>query len=186
MATWFTADFHFCHQNIIRLCDRPCADVQAMNRHLIAAVQARVEPNDDLWILGDFAMGRASPETRAEVASIFGVLPGRKHLVIGNHEAGWTRALAWSSQSQMADIVVDGRRLIMSHYPMMTFAGSRYGAVQLFGHVHQNWLGSRNSINVGVDVWDFAPVRLEQIVARAATLPVNPLWSTVEPCAELE
>ena len=28
----------------------------------------------------------------------------------------------------------------------------------MFGHVHVNWRGSANQVNVGVDCWDFAPV----------------------------
>jgi len=47
--------------------------------------------------------------------------------------------------------------------------------------VHQNWAGSRNSVNVGVDVWNFRPVTLPEIERRAAKLPVNPLWDQVEP-----
>ena len=36
-------------------------------------------------------------------------------------------------------------------------------------------------MNVGVDVWDFRPVTLPQIEARAARLPVNAHWDQVEP-----
>ena len=63
---------------------------------------------------------------------------------------------------------------------MLTFPG----ALQLFGHVHDNWRGRRNSVNVGVDVWDFRPVSLPEIMARAARLPVNAHWNKIEPgCA---
>ena len=57
----------------------------------------------------------------------------------------------------------------------------RHQGLQLFGHVHQNWQGSRNSANVGVDAWNFRPVTLPEIKRRAAKLPVNPLWDQVEP-----
>lgn len=52
--------------------------------------------------------------------------------------------------------------------------------MQIFGHVHKNWRGSRGSVNVGVDVWNFEPVTVRQIAARSSTLPFNALWSTVE------
>jgi calcineurin-like phosphoesterase family protein len=58
--------------------------------------------------------------------------------------------------------------------------------LQLFGHVHNNCPGTRNSVNVCVDVWEFRPVSLAEIKRRAATLPVNPLWSTVEPRSDLK
>ncbi|WP_241558004.1 hypothetical protein [Falsirhodobacter deserti] len=80
-----------------------------------------------------------------------------------------------------ADIVVDGRHLYLCHYPMTTSPGARRNGLQLFGHVHQHWLGSRNSVNVGVDAWDFSPEALPEIERRAATLPVNAHWHQVEP-----
>lgn len=83
--------------------------------------------------------------------------------------------------SENADIVVDKRRLFLCHYPMITWPGARHQGLQLFGHVHQSWQGSRNSVNIGVDVWDFRPVTLPEITRRAAGLPVNPLWDQVEP-----
>ena len=50
----------------------------------------------------------------------------------------------------------------------------------VFGHVHQRWPGSRNSVNVGVDAWDFMPVTLAGIERRARELPVNLHWADVE------
>jgi calcineurin-like phosphoesterase family protein len=67
---------------------------------------------------------------------------------------------------------------------MITFNNARKGALQLFGHVHNDWLGTRNSVNVGVDVWDFRPVQIAEIRARAKTLPVNKHWADVEHGAE--
>ena len=68
---------------------------------------------------------------------------------------------------------------------MITWNHARRGALQLFGHVHNNWRGSQNSINVGVDVWDFTPIRFAEIERRARGLPVNKHWSDAETKAEL-
>lgn len=67
---------------------------------------------------------------------------------------------------------------------MVTWNGARRGAVQLFGHVHQSWRGTRNSVNVGVDVWDFRPIRREDILARARRLPVSAHWKDAVPRSE--
>lgn len=69
----------------------------------------------------------------------------------------------------------------LCHYPMITWHHARKGALQLFGHVHNNWKGSNNSFNVGVDVWDFMPVSINDIARRAKTLPKNKHWDDVEP-----
>lgn len=63
---------------------------------------------------------------------------------------------------------------------MITWNHARRDALQIFGHVHNNWCGSRNSVNVGVDVWDFMPIRFEDIARRVKTLPVNKHWADVE------
>lgn len=184
MTTWFTADLHLSHTNIIAFCGRPFHDATAMDAAVITELQARVCPDDDLWILGDFAVSKATGVQREAVREMFDAIPGRKHLVVGNHDRAWIRDLPWDTIAPMADIVVEGRRLCLCHYPMITWPGARRGALQLFGHVHQNWLGTRNSVNVGVDMWDFRPVTLPEIQARAAHLPVNRHWNEVEPgCA---
>ncbi|WP_449043443.1 metallophosphoesterase [Paracoccus versutus] len=178
---WFTADPHYSHDRIIGFCDRPFPDVAAMNARLLAECRARVQPDDDLWILGDFTAGRSTDAQRREVRTIFHALPGRRRLIRGNHDEDWVRDLPWDSVAETADIVVDKRRLFLCHYPMITWPGARHQGLQLFGHVHQNWRGSRNSVNVGVDVWNFRPVTLPEILRRAAKLPVNAHWDQVEP-----
>ena len=182
---YFTADPHFGHANIMRFCQRPFEDVAAMDAHILASYQAVLRSDDDLWIIGDFAFAKSDEAPRLE--RLLASIPGRTHLVRGNHDRPWmTRLSGWASVQDMVELKQDGQRLTLCHYPMITFPGARHGALQLFGHVHQNWPGSRNSVNVGVDLWGFRPVTLPEIRTRAQTLPVNPLWDSVEPGAALD
>ncbi len=71
--------------------------------------------------------------------------------------------------------------MTLCHYPMITWNHARKGALHLFGHVHGNWRGSTNAVNVGVDVWDYYPVSLREAAAHAKTLPQNRHWKDVEP-----
>jgi calcineurin-like phosphoesterase family protein len=68
---------------------------------------------------------------------------------------------------------------------MITWNHARRQALHMFGHVHNNWAGSRNAVNVGVDQWDFTPVRFEDIARRAKKLPQNKHWIDVEHKAEI-
>lgn len=90
----------------------------------------------DLWILGDFTAGKASDAQWREVRTIFHALSGRRHLICGNHDVPWVCELPWDRVAETADIVVDGRRLFLCHYPMITSPGARRGALNLFEHVH--------------------------------------------------
>lgn len=185
MANWFTADPHFGHDNIIDFCNRPFSRTDEMDEYILRQYKVRVLPEDDLWILGDFAVGKATNQKRERLRGLFSQIPGRKHLILGNHDRPWVRNLPWESVKEMADVLVDGRRLFLCHYPMITFPGARRKALQLFGHVHSNWPGTRNSVNVGVDLWDFRPVSLAEIERRAESLPVNRYWAAVEPGCDL-
>lgn len=177
---FYTADPHFGHANILKFCNRPFRDVPEMDARILLNYQNVVCPHDDLWILGDFTF--AGIDDSIHVSGMLRSIPGRKHLVTGNHDKHWVRNLPeWASVHDLVEIKDAGHRVTLCHYPMITFAGARHGAIQMFGHVHQNWAGSRNSVNVGVDLWDFRPITLEDVKSRALELPVNPLWEQVEP-----
>lgn len=179
MANLYSADPHFGHANIIKYCNRPFRSISHMDAVIRANYVACVRPDDDFWIVGDFGHGRGTSE-EGYLARILDLIPGRKHLVTGNHDDEITLSLPWHSVHDIVSIKDGDQRVVMCHYPMITWNGARKGAIQLFGHVHENWLGTRNSVNVGVDVWGFMPVRMTDILKRAKTLPVNPLLSKVE------
>jgi calcineurin-like phosphoesterase family protein len=54
---WFTADFHFGHNNIIRYCNRPFRSVEEMDQTILDRLNASVKANDILYFLGDFCIG---------------------------------------------------------------------------------------------------------------------------------
>jgi calcineurin-like phosphoesterase family protein len=185
MTYWYTADLHFGHDSIVRNANRPFRDTTHMDIQLIAHLWARIMPEDDLWIVGDFAFG---PKAKEEdwLAKIFSQLPGaRKHLVVGNHDGPLTRALPWDSVSLIVEVDDPdaSQPVTLCHYPMMTWNHARKGALHLFGHTHGNWRGSANAVNVGVDVWNYGPVTFGEAADRARLQPPNRHWKDVEPRA---
>lgn len=166
MAVFFIADTHFNHPNVIGFCARPFADGEEMNETMVANWNAVVRPGDEVWHLGDFALGSG-----ADAAKIFRRLSGIKHLVIGNHDrrsldVGWASPPAF-----LREISVDGRRLCLCHYGMRVWPGQRRGALHLYGHSHGRLPGTSTSLDVGVDCWEFRPVTLSDIIARMGSLP---------------
>lgn len=183
MANWYIADLHFGHNRIIDFCKRPFNSTSEMNAAIISNFQRLVLSDDDLWVLGDFAFGNG--DNNAQFESWFHSLPGRKHLIIGNHDDERVVSLPWESVEYMTEIKDGDQSLTLCHYPMITWNHARRGALQLFGHVHDQWPGSKNSINVGVDQWNFQPVQIVDIQRRASKLPTNKHWSDVEHGNEL-
>lgn len=170
MTTFFTADTHFGHQGILRMSRRPFADIAEHDLMLIEAWNRTVRPNDEVWHLGDFAY-RCTAE---HAARVFGRLNGTKRLVCGNHEKRG-RALPWASQHEgYLETLVEGRRVILSHYGMRAWNGAFRGALHLYGHTHGLLPDTTQSCDVGVDRWGYRPARLGEILARmeaTGTLP---------------
>ncbi len=184
MTTWFTADQHFGHTNIIDYCGRPFASVSEMNEALIERWNARVREDDTVWVLGDVAMGPID-ESLAAVRR----LAGRKILVAGNHDRCWyghgERAFEWMDRYLDAGfdeivqgspaIEIDGVSVVLSHFPYEgdSRATDRYvehrppddGRWLLHGHVHDRWSVRDRMINVGVDVRGYAPVAEHEVAA---------------------
>jgi calcineurin-like phosphoesterase family protein len=187
---WFTSDTHFCHKNIIRLCDRPFADVDEMNEAIIANWNAVVAPEDTVYHLGDVALGQW-----VEWDSILTRLNGRKAIVVGNHDRIFTKEkermkerfaplyAKWFSGGVCTNMVEfplsDGTVVNLSHFPYDgdnhdadRFTDVRlpdYGVPLIHGHTHSDKIFSRSKagtlqIHVGMDSFNYTPVSEDQII----------------------
>jgi calcineurin-like phosphoesterase family protein len=156
---FFTADTHFQHRRIIDLCGRPFRDVDHMDETLIKNWNEVVSPDDEVWHLGDFAMG---DQTR--VGEILSRLNGRVHLVWGNHDNRKKIDPSWFASVQDYAEVTDGvDMVVLSHYPITVWNGSHHGSYHMFGHVHGRLRPVGRACDVGVDAWEFYPVSLSQV-----------------------
>ena len=163
MTVYFTADTHFGHGGALGLYRRPFGSVPAMDAAMLAAWRARVDPADEVWHLGDFAVGR-----RVDAAGLLASLPGRKHLVTGNNDPASVTALpAWASVQPYAEITLEGVALVLCHYAFRTWNGMAKGAWNLHGHSHGRLKPLPRQADVGVDPRGFRPVTLAEVTGRA-------------------
>lgn len=163
---FFTSDQHWGHQGIIDACARPFADTAEMDRYMIEAWNSVIQPDDEVWFLGDFAH-RCEPEYARK---IFDKLNGRKNLIVGNHDK-LVLDFGWASKHLMHTAHVDGEAICMCHYPMREWPGSHAGVLHFFGHSHSRMPSSRSAIDVGVDNLGFVPMTLAQLRERMDALP---------------
>lgn len=169
MAIFFTADTHFGHAGILAACGRPFASIGEHDALLIEAWNATVAPGDTVYHLGDFALGTAEAAER-----VFRRLNGRKCLVVGNHDRK-ARRLPWAEQHEgIREVSVEGRHLVLCHYPLRSWARCFRGSLHLFGHTHGRLLGTTQSCDVGVDVWGYRPVSLSTLVDAMALSDTRP------------
>ncbi len=176
MATWFTSDNHWNHANIIEYANRPFPDLETMNQVMIERWNERVAPKDTVYHLGDFAMG--PKETPAIVRP---QLNGRIVLILGNHDRSRPQMLQAGFDEVHKELwaEIDGVRLYMRHRPPWSKKGVPFGDPEawrrevgqiepqffLCGHVHGLWSRRGDVVNAGVDVRDFRPVSLAELLA---------------------
>ena len=130
VTIFFTADTHFGDHRTINIQRRPFTSVAEMDATLIANWNAVVGHDDEVWHLGDVAR-RAS-----DVPSLLERLNGRKHLIAGNNDPVDTRSVAgWVSVGDYAEVELDGRKLVLCHYPFRAWNGQHRGASTCTGTV---------------------------------------------------
>lgn len=177
---YFTSDTHFNHARIIELAGRPFKTVEEMNETLIRNWNARVREDDDVYHLGDFAMA-----PRDKIGELRARLNGHIILVVGNHDYIRRGQICEENfeiiKKPLVGFMFDfvnledcpfsledlNRPVILSHQPMKT---ASYGwTLNFCGHVHGSWnrvdRPGWTHYNVGVDVRNFEPVTLEEILA---------------------
>ena len=172
MATFFTADTHYGHANILKYQakTRPFKDLNHMHEVLIANWNAVVRPADTVYHLGDIGFGPAVPLVRKR-------LNGKIRLILGNHDKIRLEDAGMFESIDMLKLIdVDRQRIVLCHYAMRTWQFQSKGAWQLFGHSHSNLPDDPNilSCDVGVDAWNMTPVSMTQLRAVMAKKTPKP------------
>ena len=174
MRIFFIADTHFGHKNSIKYGSRPFASVEKMNEALIENWNQAVLPEDVIYILGDFAYCSKTP-----AEDFLKRLNGEKHLIPGNHERGYFSAVRgqelssyWIYEGSYKERTIDGHKVILCHYPLMSWVGQKRGSLMIHGHIHNRknepytalWSQLPNLLNAGVDINGYKPVTLDELI----------------------
>ena len=166
---FFTADTHFGHRNVLKLCNRPFENVEEMDETLIENWNSRITGRDTICIVGDMFFACDNPET------ILKRLHGKKRLIVGNHDSSWMSKFEYQKYFESVDDLLqisDGKHsLIMCHYPLLTWM-HQSRSFMIHGHIHANtdmdfWpcIKARNNLlNAGTDLNNFTPVTFNELL----------------------
>ena len=172
--TWVWSDLHLRHANIIKIikhCKRPFANARDMDRAMMTAWKSVVATDDTVLNGGDIALAGSLGESgRARLREA----PGRKILVVGNHDfnrrSGLLDAAGHGAATGMLSIDTDPP-MVLTHIPMGVLP---LGWVNLYGHVHNNeLLRETPHINVCVEHTDYRPLPLGSLLTLAKHLLVG-------------
>jgi len=184
MATFFTSDQHFGHENIISKLGegRPFKDVGHQTEEMIRMHNGLVRPEDKVYFLGDIALGNLANSLQA-----FKRMNGRFFLVPGNHDYIFSKEGAKRQQEsrhlyedagftilpEITSIEIEGQEVLLSHFPYSEeaygtkpdkFASVRpkfEGLPLLHGHTHSRERFTEDQplqLHIGVDANAYFPV----------------------------
>ncbi len=157
---FFISDNHFDHTNIIKYCKRPFKSANEMNESMLDKWNSTVKKNDIVFFLGDMAFGRGSKSTDHWLSK----LNGNIYFIKGNHES-------ISRKTNVFDkliITYKGKKFFLVHDP--EDAPKDWKGWIIHGHHHNNKpefpiIHKENkTINVSVEVIDYKPVLLEDLL----------------------
>lgn len=146
-----------------------------MNTQMIEKWNAVVGPGDTVYHLGDFAMGQK------QNVYIRKHLNGKVILIKGNHDRKdeVMKDAGFDEIHRKLTIEIDGLKLYLAHIPVhLPDPTDRWYSQDLIptppetydyflcGHVHQQWKRQGKTINVGVDVSNYKPLTLAELLVR--------------------
>jgi len=176
MSVWFTSDLHFRHGLVAG--HRGFATTDDHDAAVAENWRRVVRADDQVWVLGDLALCHPEHPLR-----IIADLPGRKHLIVGNHDPAhpmhrdshkWQRHYypIFESVQAFARRKVAGQTVLLSHFPYakdrhearyMQYRLRDEGEWLIHGHTHGPEVREGREIHVGLDAWDLSPVHISMI-----------------------
>ena len=195
MTTFVASDIHFNHLNIPVYCPEfrakigpvwkwneekqknwpSWANISAMNEVIISNWNAEISQDDDVYILGDVAMGLIE-----KAPALISRLNGKKYLIKGNHDKGLIKFLKNNPEHEHLFVWIKDyyemyyldHLICMSHYPMAHWNKKCSSGIMLHGHLHGDPSGITGWIkDVGIDTNNLTPYNLEKIVKEITKLP---------------
>lgn len=175
---FYISDLHFGHKNVISYDNRPFLSVEEMDKTMIENWNNVVKNDDTVYILGDISW-----YDYKKTVEIMGQLKGTKILIKGNHDKlNQELKNCFQYIYDYKEIKDNGRDVILCHYPIPCFNKHFYGAIHLYGHVHNSFEANMmehvkkemtdlygkqcNMFNVGamMPLMDYTPKTLDEIL----------------------
>lgn len=191
MESFFIADTHLGHKNIVLGTSewedkQECRNFNTLEEHdsfIIDNINNTAGVDDRLYILGDFVFGGKDniPKYRDRI------LCKNIILIRGNHDIHMHKNSSvlhngkyinvnslFSNVYDMLDFKIGTTKLVLCHYPIMSWHRAASGSIHLYGHIHKdmkevyNYIGSRfglsnNAVCVSAECINFTPASLSDI-----------------------
>lgn len=174
---FLTSDWHFLHDREFVWGVRGFHNVHEMNEAIIERHNSVVAPEDEVYVLGDLALGGGGTEVLEAAQRLIERLNGRIHVVLGNHDTA-KRTEMYQKCKNVVEVCgwatmfgYRGYHFYLSHFPTLTAnlekETLKQCTINLFGHTHQgsNFHEDRPYMyHVGQDSHNCYPVLLDDAI----------------------
>lgn len=155
----FISDPHFGHKNMA--IKRGFKDQYEHDEYIIKEWNKIINKKDTTWILGDITMEKNN-------YSILERLNGYKRIVLGNHDMGnHTKHMLKYVNSIHGMVKLKNKKygnIFLTHCPIHPVELDYRVKYNIHGHVHENSLKDNRYINVCMEVVNYIPKTLEQLI----------------------
>lgn len=185
---WFVSDLHLGHDKPFILGPRKYTNISEAYSHTHQMLNEHIGPNDIVFNLGDAVIGAGA--NSLDYAKRIVYLPCKhQYFIWGNHNAGIQQIyddcrkdiglladdieiypLTYPNSSftflgHYAEITIDGRVVVLTHYPIASWNHISKGAYHIHGHCHRNLKEDTTlqRLDVGWE-WKRRPVEWNEIV----------------------
>ena len=165
---FFWSDQHFNHENIIKFSDRPFHSAIEMNEYMYSEYLDTVKSEDLVIFGGDIAFGDVG-ETRERLLQ----LPGKKILVMGNHDFDKNKCIFreyHAFDATVMNLIYQEEfggyicNVIVTHYPL-DLEYLPKNTINIHGHIHCHTAGERR-INMAVEHTEYKPMLLKEKIEQ--------------------
>jgi calcineurin-like phosphoesterase family protein len=166
--TWFCADTHLGHCNIIKYCNRPWKTFDEMDEGIIQRFQEVIRQGDTLYHLGDVC------HSRFPINKFLDRLPNiQVHLIYGNHDKPKLLKhpkIVWAGDTKTVHLDKPYSPVLF-HYPIRSWNHKGHGSFHFYGHCHGKVPGLDRSMDVGVDTNNYYPYNWDFLVNKLKDIP---------------
>ena len=185
---WFVSDLHLGHDKPFILGPRNYQNINEAYTHTHQMIQEYVGPNDILFNLGDMVIG-ARENSLSYAQRVVHYPCKHQYFIWGNHNAGIQQMYddcrndlgllsddieiyplnypnsPFTFLGHYAEVSIDGRTVVLTHYPIASWNHISKGAYHIHGHCHRNLKEDTTlqRLDVGWE-WRRRPVEWNEIV----------------------
>jgi calcineurin-like phosphoesterase family protein len=192
---WFVSDLHLGHDKPFILGPRNYQNVNEAYSHTHQMLNEHIGPNDVVFNLGDVVIG-AGANSLDYAKRIVHLSCKHQYFIWGNHNAGVHQMyddcrkdiglladdieiypLSYPNSpftflGHYAEISIDGRVVVLTHYPIASWNHMSKGSINVCGHSHRNLPDDKKlrRIDVGWE-WKRRPVEWNEIITEVGDRP---------------